>query len=90
LRDVVEVQAGGRLVEDVERAAGVALGSSLASFTRCASPPDSVVAFCPELDVAQADVVQRLQLGRDRRHRCEEAERVLDRHVEHVAMFLPL
>jgi hypothetical protein len=36
--DVVEVQAGGRLVED-----------SFESFTRCASPPESVVADCPSL-----------------------------------------
>ena len=47
--DVVEVQAGGRLVEDVERAAGVARESSFASLTRCASPPDSVVAVWPSL-----------------------------------------
>ena len=31
--DVVEMQAGGRFVEDVERAAGVAFDSSSASFT---------------------------------------------------------
>ena len=45
--DVREVEAGGRLVEDVERAAGRAGESSVESFTRCASPPDSVVAACP-------------------------------------------
>jgi hypothetical protein len=49
LAHVVEVQAGGRLVEDVERAAGGARDSSLASLTRCASPPDSVVACWPTL-----------------------------------------
>jgi hypothetical protein len=47
LLDVVEMQAGGRLVEDIERAAGGARDSSLASLTRCASPPDSVVACWP-------------------------------------------
>ena len=47
LRHVVEVEAGGRLVEDVERAAGGALGEFLESLTRCASPPDSVVACWP-------------------------------------------
>ena len=49
LGDVVEVQAGGRLVQDVERAPGRARDSSFASFTRCASPPDSVVACWPTL-----------------------------------------
>ena len=44
LRDVGEVQAGGRLVEQEQRAApsAPASASSAASFSRCASPPDSV------------------------------------------------
>ena len=42
--------------------------SSAASFTRCASPPDSVVAGWPEPHVAQPDVLQRLQLAA--RSRC--------------------
>ena len=37
-----------------------------------------------DLDVAEADAVQRLHLVADRRHRLEEARRLLDRHVEHV------
>ena len=45
--DVREVQAGGRLVEDVERPARRDLESSEASFTRWASPPESVVAGWP-------------------------------------------
>jgi hypothetical protein len=49
LGDIVEVQAGRRFVENVERAAGERLDSSLASLTRCASPPDSVVACWPTL-----------------------------------------
>ena len=45
LLDVLEVQAGRRLVEQVERAPRRrSRRSSLASLTRCASPPDSVVA----------------------------------------------
>ena len=47
LAHVLEVQAGGRLVEDVERAAGARRASSRASLTRCASPPHSVVADWP-------------------------------------------
>ena len=38
-----------RLVEHVERAAGRRRGGSVASLTRWASPPDSVVAGCPIL-----------------------------------------
>ena len=48
LGDVVEVQAGGGLVEDEQRAlAGRLAPGAPASFTRCASPPDSVVADWP-------------------------------------------
>ena len=45
--NVVEVQAGGGFVENVERAAGLAAGKFLASLMRCASPPDSVVEDWP-------------------------------------------
>ncbi len=48
LRDVLEVQARGGLVEHVEGAGRSArLPSSRLSFTRCASPPRSVGAGCP-------------------------------------------
>ena len=36
--------------------------SSRASLMRCASPPESVTADCPEVNVAESDVHQRLQL----------------------------
>jgi hypothetical protein len=49
LAHILEVQAGGRLVEDVERLPVARRDSSLASFTRCASPPESVVACWPTL-----------------------------------------
>ena len=82
--DVGEVQAGGRLVEDVQRAAGVALGElerELDALRLAARERGRALA---ELDVAEADVEQRLQLARDGRHRVEEAVRVLDRQVEHL------
>ena len=60
------------------------LESSCDSLTRCASPPESVVALWPEPDVAEADVEQRLQLARDHRHRLEEVEGRVDRHVQHL------
>ena len=44
LLDIVEVQPRGRFVQDVEGLAGVPLGELRASLTRCASPPESVVA----------------------------------------------
>ena len=59
--DVGEVQAGGRFVEQVEGIAGGGLAEFGASLMRCASPPESVVADWPRLDVAEADVAQGLQ-----------------------------
>ena len=49
LADVLEVQAGGGLVEDVERVAGGALVQLGASLIRWASPPDRVGAGWPSL-----------------------------------------
>ena len=44
LLDVVEVQAGGGLVQNVQGASGLALGSVARQLEACASPPESVVA----------------------------------------------
>jgi hypothetical protein len=66
LLDVGEVQAGGRLVEDVERAPGATLrqlGRELDALRLAARERRRRLA---ELDVAEADVVQRLQLAADR------------------------
>jgi len=46
LLDVGEVEAGGRLVEDVEAAFSAI---RVASLSRCRSPPDSVVSGWPRL-----------------------------------------
>ena len=49
LPHVLEVKAGGGLVQDVDRLAGLSgAAARVASFTRCASPPESVVARLPE------------------------------------------
>ena len=63
--DVGEVQPGGRLVEDVQRAPGVALAKlqrQLHALRLAARQRGRALA---QLDVAQADVEQRLQLARD-------------------------
>ena len=65
LLDVGEVETGRRLVEDVERPAGRAprqLGGQLDPLRLAAGERGRRLA---ELDVAQADVVQRLELRRD-------------------------
>ena len=57
---------------------------------RCASPPDSVVRLLADMDVAEADLLQRLQLVAHAGHRGEEVDAFLDRHVEHVGDRLAL
>ena len=50
LCDVGHMQAGSRLVQNVERLAPSRAATVLsASLMRCASPPDSVVEGCPSL-----------------------------------------
>ena len=64
--------------------------SSLASLTRCASPPDERRRRLADMDVAEADLLQRHQLVADRRHGLEELGALVDRHVEHVGDGLAL
>ena len=90
LLDVGEVEPGRRLVEDVERPAGRPprqLGRQLDPLRLAARQGRRRLA---EMDVAQPDVVQRLELGRDVRHRREEVERLGDRHLEDVGDRLAL
>ena len=90
LLDVGEVEPGRRLVEDVERPAGRPprqLGRQLDPLRLAARQGRRRLA---EVDVAQADVVQRLELGPDVRHRREEVERLGDGHLEDVGDRLAL
>ena len=90
LRHVVEMQAGGRLVEDVERAAGGALRQFLGELDALRLAARERRRLLADMDVAEADAVQQLQLVADARHRLEEVQRLLDRHVEHVGDRLAL
>ena len=84
LLDVGEVEPGRRLVEDVERPAGRPprqLGRQLDPLRLAARQRRRRLA---EVDVAEPDVVERLELGPDVRHRREEVERLGDRHLEDV------
>ncbi len=90
LADVLEVQTGGRLVEDVDRAAGGALlelARELHALRLTAGQSGRGLA---EPDVAETDVVQRLQVAIDRRDRLEEVHRLFDRHVQDLGDGLAL
>ena len=84
LRDVVEVQAGRRLVEQVERLAGVGpgqLGGQLHALGLAAGQRRRRLA---ERQVVEPDVAQRLQDAADLRDVVEQLERLADAHVQHV------
>ena len=57
---------------------------------RCASPPTERVRLLADMDVAEADLVQRDELVAHAGHRGEEVDAFLDRHVEHVGDRLAL
>src|SRR3954447_23430865 len=88
--DVGEVQAGGRLVEDVERPPCrdlAELGGQLDPLRLAARQRRGGLA---EPHVVEADIVQRLHPALDLRDVGEELERLLDRHVQHVGDRLAL
>ena len=84
LGDVVEMQAGGRLVEDVEGAAGGALAELLRELDALRFAARERRRLLADLDVVEADALQRLHLLADRGHGLEQRLGLLDRHVEHI------
>ena len=90
LLGVGEVQAGGRLVEDVDGSPGgslLQLGRELHALRLAAGQGRRRL---PEPHVAEADVDQRLQVPVDRPDVLEELGRLLDRGVQHVGDGLAL
>ena len=59
LRHVVEVQAGGRLVENVERAAGGALAQLLGELDALRLAAGQRRRLLADMDVVEADAVQQ-------------------------------
>ena len=77
------MQAGGGLVEYVERAPGVALRQLQRQLDALRLAARERGGGLPQRDVAKTHVQQRVQLARDRRHRLEERVRLLHRHRQH-------
>ena len=89
-RDVRHVQTGRRLVEHIDRPAGAALRKlrrkldalRLAAGERCGR--------LTELDIAEADIHERLQPVADLRLVLKKCERLFDGHVQHLGNILAL
>ena len=88
--DIMKVQAGRRLVEDIQRPARIALRQFLCELDALRLAARQSRRVLPEANVRKADIRQRLQFFRDHGHVPEELERVLDGHLEHFVNILAL
>ena len=89
--DVVEVEARRRLVEQVERVAGVLLREVRGQLHALRLPARERVRRLPQREVAQTDVLERPgSLFRDAPLTLEEGDSLVDREVEHLGHVLPL
>src|SRR5580658_5587444 len=82
--DVIEVQTGGGFVEDVERAAGLALGKFAREFDALGFAAGKRGGGLAERDVAEADFDERRKLLLNLRNIFEELQRVRRGKVQNV------
>ena len=85
-----EVQAGGRLVKDIDGAAGGDARQLLGQLDALRLAARERGGRLAERDIVQPDVVQRLQDAPDARHIVEELQRGLHVHLQHVGDALAL
>src|SRR6267143_1331469 len=76
LSNVIEVQAGGGLVEDVERAAGLALGKLAGELDALGFAAGKSCGGLAERDVAEADFDKSCELLLNLRNIFEELQRI--------------
>ena len=81
---VRKMQPGGRLVQQVQRAARGPLGQLAAQLHALRLAPGQRRRGLPQLDVVQPHVRQRLQLPGDGRDMLEELQGLSHGHVQHV------
>ena len=89
LVDVVEMQAGRRLVEDVERLARVGPGQLGGEFHPLRFAPRERRGGLPQREIIEADRAQRRQKAADAGNVLEQLVRLADRHFEHVGDRMP-
>ena len=82
LPHVLEVQAGGGLVQQVNGPAGAALGQLQRQLDALRLAAGQGQGRLPQLDVGQPDVVERGQAAGNRGDDAKELERLLDGHLQ--------
>ena len=88
LGDVVEVQAGRRLVEDVEQALAAERGQVRGDLDPLRLAARERRGRLAEPQIAETDLVEHLQPAQHLGRRAEEGERLAHRHVEHLVHVL--
>ena len=88
--DVGEVQPGGRLVQQIERAAGAFLDQLAGQLDPLGFAAGKRRRRLAEFEIIEADVVQRLQLVPHVGNVFEMLERLLDIHLQHFGDVLAL
>ena len=88
--DVFEVEAGSRLVEDVNRFARITLGELGGELHALAFSARQGGGWLAQLDVAQTYLLQHLDFVQDVGHVFEELYGTVDGHVEHIGDGLAL
>ncbi len=84
LARIFKMQAGCRLIEDVERAAGAPPRQLARQLHTLRLPAAQRRRRLPELDIAEPHVLQRAELGGNRRDVLEQRERLVHGQVEHL------
>ena len=84
LRDVVEVQAGRRLVEDVQQPLAAVRRQVRGDLDPLRLAARQRRRRLAEPQVAEADLVEHLQPAQHLRRAAEEGQRLADREVEHL------
>ena len=82
--DVLEVQAGGGLVEYVERAPCIASGKFGSELHALALAARKGVAGLAKLDVTESDLLQHFYLVQDNGLIFKELDGLVDGHIEHI------
>ena len=78
------MEAGRGLVEDVDRSARSATAQLLRQLDPLRLPTRERRSLLSEADVAEAHVLQSLELSLDGRHGREEIEGLVHGHLEHI------
>ena len=83
------MQAGRRLIQNIKRVASAAAAQFLRKLDALRLAAGKRGGLLPQMNVIEADIVQRLELVAERRHVLQHIEGFRDRHVKHFRDIFP-